>query len=52
MKWQEGGITKGHKENLKDDGCLYHLDCGDVMYRYVYVFFTQREVRTHMYTRT
>ena len=37
MKWQEGGITKGHKENLKDDGCLYHLDCGDVMYRYVYV---------------
>ena len=37
MKWQEGGITKGHKENLKGDRCVHRLDCGDGVYRCVYV---------------
>lgn len=26
---QERGITKGHMETWKDDGCVHSLDCGD-----------------------
>ena len=37
MKWQGGGITKGHKENLRGDGYVHYLDCGDGVYRCVYV---------------